>query len=69
MNVSFNDIKAAATYQPKFPPYAHQVEALRRLREALKAGRQYYALLMAMRTGKTKTTLDWFGELVVGRYS
>ena len=32
-----------------FKPYAHQTEALQRM-----AGRDVFALLMAMRTGKTK---------------
>jgi SNF2 family DNA or RNA helicase len=46
------------TYTPRLPPYAHQVEALRRLQ-----GREEFALLMAMRTGKTKVTIDDFGRL------
>jgi len=45
-------------YSPKTQPWAHQLEALERLR-----GRRYYALLLAMRTGKTKVTLDDFGRL------
>src|SRR5262245_39327880 len=35
-------------YQPKLEPWAHQLEALHRLR-----GQRSFALLMAMRTGKT----------------
>lgn len=46
------------TYLPRLPPYAHQVEALRRLE-----GRDAFALLMAMRTGKTKVVLDHLGRL------
>jgi len=45
-------------YVPIKVPYAHQEEALRRLR-----GRRHFGLLMAMRTGKTKTVLDDFGRL------
>ena len=47
-----------AIYTPKFKPYAHQEEALRRLK-----GKQAFALLMEMRTGKSKTTLDDWGRL------
>jgi len=36
-----------------FPPYAHQVEACQR-----SAGKEAFAYLMAMRTGKTKVTID-----------
>ena len=36
-----------------FRPYAHQIEALQRM-----AGRDVFALLMAMRTGKTKVAID-----------
>jgi hypothetical protein len=45
-------------YQTKVEPYPHQLEALERLK-----GREAFALLMAMRTGKTKTLLDDFGRL------
>ncbi len=45
-------------YQPALPPRAKQREALERLE-----GRRYFALLMAMRTGKTKVALDDFGRL------
>lgn len=46
------------SYVPRFPPYAHQAEALAKM-----DGKDAYALLMAMRTGKTKTLLDDFGRL------
>jgi len=46
------------TYQTKVVPYQHQVEALQRME-----GRHAFALLMAMRTGKTKVLLDDFGRL------
>lgn len=46
------------SYVPKHKPYANQVEALRRLEERLA-----FALLMAMRTGKTKVIIDDFGRL------
>lgn len=46
------------TYQSAKPPYVHQSEALSRLK-----GKKYFALFMAMRTGKTKVTLDDFGQL------
>lgn len=36
-----------------FAPYAHQVEALEKIK-----GRQSFALLMGMRTGKTKVAID-----------
>src|SRR4051794_35075480 len=45
-------------YVPKMKPWAHQKEALKRL-----VGQKAFALLMAMRTGKTKVTLDDFGRL------
>lgn len=47
-----------AVYQPKYPPYAHQLEALAKMK-----GKRAFALLMAMRTGKTKVVLDDFGQL------
>ncbi len=45
-------------YAPAFKPWAHQVEAMKRLE-----GQENFALLMAMRTGKTKTLLDDWGRL------
>jgi hypothetical protein len=45
-------------YQSKHKPYAHQQQALDRMK-----GRKAFALMMAMRTGKTKTMLDDFGRL------
>lgn len=45
-------------YRPRFEPYAHQIEALNKMK-----GRKAYALLMEMRTGKTKVVLDDFGRL------
>ena len=45
-------------YQPKLEAYPHQLEALERMK-----GRKAFALLMFMRTGKTKTLLDNFGGL------
>jgi SNF2 family DNA or RNA helicase len=45
-------------YKPKFKPYAHQTAALNKMK-----GRKAFALLMEMRTGKTKTILDHFGQL------
>ncbi len=45
-------------YTPAFKPWAHQVEAMKRL-----AGQESFALLMAMRTGKTKVLLDDYGRL------
>jgi SNF2 family DNA or RNA helicase len=46
------------TYQTKVVPYQHQTEALIRMRD-----RHAFALLMAMRTGKSKVLLDDFGYL------
>jgi SNF2 family DNA or RNA helicase len=46
------------TYIPAVKPWAHQEEALKRLRT-----QRAFALLMAMRTGKTKVILDDFGRL------
>ena len=43
-------------YEPKREPWAHQAEALKKMR-----GQTVFALLMAMRTGKTKTLLDDWG--------
>jgi hypothetical protein len=45
-------------YQTRRPPYAHQKTALEKSR-----GAEYFAYIMAMRTGKTKTCLDDFGDL------
>lgn len=45
-------------YTPPYKPFAHQAEALRKMQ-----GREAFALLMDMRTGKTKTLLDDFGSL------
>ena len=47
-------------YTTKLPPYAHQAKAVE-----LMWDRTEFALLMAMRTGKTKTTLDDFGHKFV----
>jgi SNF2 family DNA or RNA helicase len=49
---------ALVKYEPKLPPRDYQIEALNNM-----AGRSEFALLMAMRTGKTKTLLDDFGRL------
>jgi SNF2 family DNA or RNA helicase len=46
------------TYTPKRTPWAHQAKAIERLE-----GKRHFALLMRMRTGKTKVTLDDFGRL------
>lgn len=48
------------TYTPQFEPYAHQ-------RGATEAwgNRRNFALLMAMRTGKTKVTIDRWGTLAM----
>lgn len=46
------------TYLSKLQPRPYQVEALNRMQE-----RESFALLMAMRTGKTKTLLDDYGRL------
>src|SRR5262245_12396775 len=45
-------------YRPRREPWKHQSEALAKLE-----GRKFFALLMAMRTGKTKVILDDFGRL------
>jgi SNF2 family DNA or RNA helicase len=49
------------TYVPRLPPYAHQREALDKMR-----GREAFALLMSMRTGKSKVLIDDWGTLVDG---
>src|ERR1041385_8731441 len=46
------------TYVSKHVPWKHQKQALDKM-----DGRQAFALLMAMRTGKTKTLLDDWGRL------
>lgn len=46
------------TYIPKTKPWAHQQQALDKM-----AGKDGFALFMAMRTGKTKTLIDDFGRL------
>jgi SNF2 family DNA or RNA helicase len=45
-------------YATQMPPRPEQLEALRKLQ-----GKSAFALLMAMRTGKTKVTLDNYGRL------
>lgn len=45
-------------YIPRHPRWDHQERAIRAADR-----RPFFAFLMAMRTGKTKTTLDEFGEL------
>lgn len=45
-------------YQPAFKPYAKQSEALKELKD-----KKFFALFMAMRTGKTKVIWDDFGQL------
>jgi SNF2-related domain len=51
-------LRSRLNYQTKVEPYKHQSEALARMQ-----GMQAFALLMAMRTGKTKVLLDDFGRL------
>jgi hypothetical protein len=46
------------SYLPALACYPHQETA-----EAKMRGRKAFALLMAMRTGKTKTAIDDFGEM------
>jgi N12 class adenine-specific DNA methylase len=46
------------SYLPALACHPHQETA-----EAKMRGRQAFALLMAMRTGKTKTAIDDFGEM------
>jgi hypothetical protein len=48
-------------YQTAKPPWEHQQRCLNRLER-----RPFFALLMAMRTGKTKVTIDDFGWLEIG---
>lgn len=45
-------------YRTRIAPYPHQSEALQKM-----FGRRNFALLMAMRTGKTKVILDEYGAL------
>jgi SNF2 family DNA or RNA helicase len=45
------------TYQPKLPRWTHQNQAMR-----VMSGHDAFALLMEMRTGKTKVILDEFGQ-------
>lgn len=45
-------------YVPRHPPWQHQQQALNLMED-----REAFALLMAMRTGKTKTLLDDWGRL------
>ena len=47
------------SYSPVLPPYAHQVRALDAMRD-----KDAFALLMGMRTGKTKVTIDDWGRRV-----
>jgi SNF2 family DNA or RNA helicase len=47
-----------AVYTPAHKPYDHQLKALAKME-----GKEAFALLMAMRTGKTKVTIDDFGRL------
>ena len=54
-----NDLECTRQqYYPRVEPRDYQHEALLRME-----GKRYFALLMAMRTGKTKTLLDDFGRL------
>lgn len=46
------------TYTPLYQPFAHQVEANEKM-----WGKQAFALLMGMRTGKTKVCLDDYGRM------
>lgn len=50
------------SYTPMWPRHPHQQDA-----EAKMRGREAFALLMAMRTGKTKTAIDDFGEMELER--
>lgn len=47
-----------SAYIPAMRPHPHQDRARQKMR-----GRRAFALLMSMRTGKTKTALDDFGEM------
>jgi hypothetical protein len=46
------------SYVPALPCHPHQLTGESKMR-----GRRAFALLMAMRTGKTKTAIDDFGEM------
>lgn len=46
------------TYKPKTQPYDHQLRALNAMR-----GKSAFGLFMEQGTGKTKTLIDWAGEL------
>jgi hypothetical protein len=50
------------SYLPALPCHPHQ-----EIGEAKMRGRRAFALLMAMRTGKTKTAIDDFGEMELAR--
>ncbi len=50
-----------SAYIPLKPDWSHQIEAKTKSR-----GKAAFAYLMAMRTGKTKVTLDDFGEMELG---
>ena len=50
------------TYQPRLPPRDYQIAANKKM-----YGRPAFALLMAMRTGKTKVALDDFGALEINK--
>lgn len=47
----------SAIYTPRFQPWHHQQEA-----EDKWGDREYFALFMAMRTGKTKVVIDHYGK-------
>lgn len=53
------NVSAVARYEYKTTPYAHQVEGIQKLIKNGYGG----ALLMAPRTGKTKTTIDYLSIL------
>ena len=50
------------TYQPKRKPREHQKRA-----EQFLEGKSFAALLMGMRTGKTKVVVDDWGKLVLDK--
>lgn len=67
LNVAMRSLKTSrgplermnmTSYKTKLKPYAHQKKASAKMR-----GHEAFALLMAMRTGKTKVALDDFGEM------
>ena len=47
-----------STYKPKTEPYKHQLKALEKMK-----GKNAFGLFMEQGTGKTKTIIDWAGEL------